>query len=91
MFSCMMLLNRAKIEFYLIDLETPVGKAIDLTIAALVLVSSGIFVAETYNIAEDAHLELITLDNCVLIISAGGYLLQLWSGENKTKYILRFY
>ncbi len=91
MFSCMMLLNRAKIEFYLTDLETPVGKAINLTIAGLVLVSSGIFVAETYNISEDAHLELRTLDNCILIIFAGEYLLRLWSAENKTKYILSFY
>lgn len=87
----MMLLNREKIEFYLTDIETPIGKAINLTIAALVLVSSGIFVAETYNISDDARLELRVLDNCILIIFSVEYLLRLWSVEDKLKYIFSFY
>ncbi|MBD2567342.1 ion transporter [Anabaena lutea] len=86
-----MLLNREKIEFYLTDLETPIGKAINLTIATLVLLSSGIFVAETYNISDDAHLELKALDTCILIIFAVEYLLRLWSAEDKIKYIFSFY
>ncbi|MEA5552478.1 ion transporter [Anabaena cylindrica UHCC 0172] len=86
-----MLLNREKIEFYLTDLETPIGKAINLTIAILILLSSGIFVAETYNISNDARLELRALDTCILIIFAVEYLLRLWSAENKFKYIFSFY
>ncbi|AFZ59547.1 ion transporter [Anabaena cylindrica FACHB-243] len=86
-----MLLNREKIEFYLTDLETPIGKAINLTIATLILLSSGIFVAETYNISDDALLELKALDACILIIFALEYLLRLWSAENKFKYIFSFY
>ncbi|MEA5574870.1 ion transporter [Anabaena sp. UHCC 0451] len=86
-----MLLNRAKIEFYLTDLETPIGKAINLTIASLVLLSSGIFVAETYNISNDARLEIRALDTCILIVFAIEYLLRLWSAENKLKYIFSFY
>lgn len=85
------LLNREKVEFYLTDLETTVGKVINFTIALLVLVSSGIFVAETYNIPEDARLELRTLDTCILIIFAVEYLLRLWSAENKIKYFLSLY
>jgi voltage-gated potassium channel len=87
----MILLNREKIEFYLADLETPIGKAINLTIASLVLLSSGIFVAETYNISDDARLELRALDTSILIVFAGEYLLRLWSAKNKLKYILSFY
>ncbi|MFM8003361.1 MAG: ion transporter, partial [Dolichospermum sp.] len=45
-----MVINREKVEFYLTDIETSIGKAVNLTIALLVLVSSGIFVAETYSI-----------------------------------------
>ncbi|MGM3307742.1 ion transporter [Anabaena sp. WFMT] len=86
-----MLLNREKIEFYLTDLETPIGKTINLTIAILILLSSGIFVAETYNISNDARLELRALDTCILIIFAVEYLLRLWSAENKFKYIFSFY
>ena len=56
-----MLLSREKTEFYFKDLETPVGKAINLTIAGLVLLSSGIFVAETYNIPDDVRFFLIIL------------------------------
>ncbi|MEA5616313.1 ion transporter [Cronbergia sp. UHCC 0137] len=84
-------LSREKVEFYLTDLETPIGKAINLTIASLVLVSSGIFVAETYNISEDARIELRTLDTLILIIFAVEYLLRLWSNENRIKYIISFY
>lgn len=86
-----MLLNRAKIEFYLTDLETPIGKAINLTIASLVLLSSGIFVAETYNISRDARLEVRALDTCILVIFTIEYALRLWSSENKLKYIFSFY
>jgi voltage-gated potassium channel len=85
------LLNRENVEFYLTDLETTVGKVINFTIALLVLVSSGIFVAETYNIPEDARLELRTLDTCILVIFAVEYLLRLWSAENKIKYFLSLY
>jgi voltage-gated potassium channel len=86
-----MLPNRQKIEFYLTDLETLIGKVINLTIAVLVLLSSGIFVAETYNLSADARLELKALDNCILIIFAVEYLLRLWSSENKFKYIFSLY
>jgi voltage-gated potassium channel len=83
--------NREKVAFYLTDLETPIGKVINLTIALLVLVSSAIFVAETYNLPEDARLELRELDTCILIIFAVEYLLRLWSAENKVKYFLNLY
>ena len=86
-----MVINREKVEFYLTDIETSIGKVINLTIALLVLVSSGIFVAETYSIPEDAHLELRVLDNCILIIFAAEYLLRLWSTKDRVKYILSFY
>ena len=86
-----MVINREKVAFYLTDIETSIGKVINLTIALLVLVSSGIFVAETYSIPEDAHLELRVLDTCILIIFAAEYLLRLWSTKNRVKYILSFY
>ena len=86
-----MVLNRERIEFYLTDIETPVGKVISVTISLLVLVSSGIFVAETYDLSQSARWELRILDNCVLIIFAGEYLLRLWSTKDRIKYILSLY
>ncbi|MBD2436679.1 ion transporter [Nostoc sp. FACHB-110] len=86
-----MLLSREKTEFYLKDLETPTGKVINLTIAALVLISSAIFVAQTYNLPDSLRWQLDAVDNTILIIFAVEYLLRFWSAENKVKYIFSFY
>ncbi|AUT02402.1 Ion transporter [Nostoc sp. CENA543] len=86
-----MLLTRKQTEFYLTDLETPIGKAVNLAIAALVLISSGIFVAQTYNLPGDIRLQLDVVDKIILIIFAVEYILRLWSAENKINYIFSFY
>ncbi|MHC5596251.1 MAG: ion transporter [Nostoc sp.] len=86
-----MLLSRQETEFYLKDLETPIGKAINLTLAAMVLISSGIFVAETYNIPDSVRFQLNVADTAIVIIFAVEYSLRLWSAENKIKYIFSFY
>ncbi|MEH2239409.1 ion transporter [Nostoc sp.] len=86
-----MLLSREETEFYLTDLETPLGKAINLTLAAMVLLSSGIFVAETYNIPDSVRFKLNVADTAIVIIFAVEYSLRLWSAENKIKYIFSFY
>ncbi|GAA6619057.1 ion transporter [Scytonema sp. NUACC26] len=86
-----MLLSREKTAFYLKDLETPVGKAINLTIASLVLLSSGIFVAETYNIPDAIRLNLNVIDTVILYVFTVEYVLRLWSAENKIQYIFSPY
>jgi voltage-gated potassium channel len=86
-----MLLSRKQTEFYLTDLETPVGRVINLTLAAFVLLSSGIFVAETYNIPDSFRFQLDVADTAIVIIFAVEYVLRLWSAENKIKYIFSFY
>ena len=86
-----MLVSRKQTEFYLKDLETPIGKAINLTLMVLVLLSSGMFVAETYNIPEDILIDLNVLDIVILIFFAGEYAVRLWSAENKFNYIFSFY
>lgn len=84
-------LLQQKVAFYLKDLETPKGRAINLAIALLVLLSSGIFVAETYPIPLAVRMYLHVVDTAILVIFASEYLLRLWSAENKVKYILSFY
>ncbi|RAM50338.1 MAG: ion transporter [Hapalosiphonaceae cyanobacterium JJU2] len=86
-----MLLTKEKTAFYLADLETPVGKVINLSIAGLVLLSSCFFVAETYKIPDVVRLYLNILDNVILVVFALEYFLRLWSAEDKLKYILSFY
>jgi len=86
-----MLLSRQTTEFYLKDLETPLGQAINLTLAVLVLISSGIFVAETYNIPDYVRFQLSVADTAIAIIFLIEYILRLWSAENKIRYIFSFY
>jgi voltage-gated potassium channel len=86
-----MLLLRKQTGFYLKDLETPVGKAINLTIAGLVLLSSVIFVADTYTIPNAVRFQLNIVDTVISIIFAVEYALRLWSTDNKIKYIFSFY
>lgn len=86
-----MLMTREKTAFYLQDLDTPVGKAFNLTIAGLVLLSSGIFVAETYNLPEFIRIKLDTIDTVILLVFALEYLLRFWSAENKIQYIFSPY
>ncbi|MBW4632898.1 MAG: ion transporter [Iphinoe sp. HA4291-MV1] len=86
-----MLLSREKTAFYLKDLETPIGKFINLTIAALVLLSSVIFVAQTYNISDSVRFLLDSIDTVILLVFAVEYLLRIWSEENKIKYLFSFY
>lgn len=86
-----MSISRESTEFYLKDLQTPLGKAINLTIVVLVMLSSAIFVAETYLIPEPIHFILHILDTLILNIFAVEYLLRLWSAENRIHYIFSFY
>ena len=44
--------TRQQIALYLEDVETPVGRAFNLTIIGLIFLSSGIFVLETHPISE---------------------------------------
>jgi len=86
-----MLLSPEQTEFYLTDLETTVGKIISLTIAALIFISSGIFVAETYDLPGYIRLQLDLVDKVILGIFALEYGLRLWSAKDKIKYIFSLY
>ncbi len=82
---------RQRIAFYLEDIETPAGRAINLIITGLVLLSSAIFVAQTYTIPASARIKLDTIDAGILLIFAVEYLLRFWCAEDKTKYFFSLY
>jgi voltage-gated potassium channel len=64
---------------------------VNLFIAGLVLVSTGIFVAETYPISADLRLLIGRIDRIILSIFAIEYLLRLIATPDKLKYIFSFY
>jgi voltage-gated potassium channel len=79
------------IKFQLDDIETPPGKAINFSIVGLVLLSSIIFVVETYPIPNPLRRSLEIADSIILWIFAIEYLLRLWMAEEKFKHIFKLY
>ncbi|MCG9889690.1 MAG: ion transporter [Thermosynechococcaceae cyanobacterium MS004] len=82
---------RVTIGFYLDDIQTPIGVAIDLAIAQLVLTSTGIFVAQTYALPEKFRLFLDGLNAVILWIFVAEYVLRLWCAKNRLRYIFSLY
>ena len=80
-----------KIFLYLEDIENPIGRTVNLLITGLVLVSTGIFIAETYPLAPDIRSLIAKIDIIILLIFAVEYLLRLIAAPNKFKYIFSFY
>ncbi|HIK56360.1 MAG TPA: ion transporter [Synechococcales cyanobacterium M55_K2018_004] len=82
----MTLTLRQKVSFYLEDIETPLGKAINLCITGLVLLSSVIFVVETYPIPSRTREILETLETGIVFIFLVEYGLRLWCAENRWRF-----
>ena len=80
-----------KVRFYLEDIDTPIGRAINLAIAGLVLLSSAIFIAETYAIPEVVRDRIDFLNQLILALFTLEYLLRLWSAEHKLRYFFSLY
>ncbi len=82
---------RNKVGFYLDDIQTPIGVSIDLAITELVLISTGIFVAETYTLPEQVRLFLNALNTAILWIFAIEYGLRLWSAQKRLRFVFSIY
>jgi voltage-gated potassium channel len=85
------MLLREKISFYFEDIETPIGRAINLIITGLVLLSSVIFVSETFPIPEHIRRSLDYLDSVILLVFVLEYLLRFWCAENRYRYLVSLY
>lgn len=79
---------RSRLRHYLEDLEEMPGQILNGMIAALVLLSALIFVAETYPIPDAARAILHAVDFGILAIFSVEYGLRLWCAEEKEQYVL---
>ena len=86
-----MLPLREKIAFYLEDIDTPLGKGINLFITGLVLISSGIFIAETYTIPPEAREVLDEIEHFILVVFVIEYSLRVWCAKQKLHFIFSLY
>lgn len=82
---------RRKLAFYLEEMETPVGLAINLIITVLVLLSSIIFVAETYPLPQYVRSNFDIIDSSILLVFAYEYLVRFWCAESKIKFVFSIY
>ncbi|MBW4471650.1 MAG: ion transporter [Stenomitos rutilans HA7619-LM2] len=82
---------RQKVTFYLEDIETSIGRAINLGITGLVLLSSAIFVAQTYPLSSSLRQTLEAIDNGILVIFAIEYLLRFWCAEHKARFFFSLF
>ena len=82
---------REKTAFYLEDIETSLGLAINLIVLGLILLSSGIFVAQTYPLSPQLATSFHTLDLIILVIFTIEYFLRFWSAENRRKFFFSIF
>ena len=82
---------REKVAFYLEDTESNLGLWSDLAVLGLILLSSAIFVVQTYPLSQRLQNILETTDLVILIVFTIEYSLRLWSAENPQKYFFSFF
>ncbi|HEY9880818.1 MAG TPA: ion transporter [Leptolyngbyaceae cyanobacterium] len=82
---------RQRVRFYLNDTETAIGQWVNGAIALLILLSSVIYVVETYPISEELYRFLNVLDWIILGGFTLEYLMRLWSAERPWLYVFSLY
>ena len=81
---------RQKIAFYLEDTQTRLGLSFNLSILGLILLSSAIFVTQTYTISVRLRNILNITDLAILIIFTFEYVLRFWSANNRRQFFFSF-
>lgn len=82
---------REKIQFYLIDCKTPLGKFIDIFIILLNLVICGILVIETYPVSAETSEWLWRLEVVIVFFFILEYCARLYGARNRLKQLLDVY
>ena len=74
---------RERVEFYLLDHETRLGKVIDVALLALNLVFVGIFVVQSYPHAATTEQWLWRLEVAIAVVFAGEYAFRLYGAPDR--------
>lgn len=85
------MLQRKKISFDFEGIQPPTGRLINSIITALVVISSAIFVIETYSISANLRDKLNLINYVILLIFTIEYLFRFWYAEKKVQYFLNIY
>lgn len=74
---------RDRVQFYLVDHRTPLGKAIDVWLLVLNLLFVGVFVAQTYSLSATAEAWLWRLEVGIAFVFVIEYVLRLYGARNR--------
>jgi voltage-gated potassium channel len=80
---------RQQLAFYFDDVDTPVGRIINILITGLILLSCGLFVAETYPLPHPLRLWLHWVDDGILVLFTIEYCLRFWSAPRRRTYFFK--
>lgn len=79
--------TRQQVALYLEDVENPWGRAFNLIIIGLILLSSGIFVLETYPISGQIRQIFQVISQITFVVFTSEYLLRLWCAEDRVRFV----
>lgn len=82
---------RQRVRAELEEAETGLGLGLNIAIAALILISAGLFVAETYALSVTARAALNLLDWLILLVFVLEYGVRLWAAERPLRHIISPY
>ena len=82
---------KEKISHYLDYFNSPIGVIVNLIILGLILLSSGIFVIETYPLYDTTLKVLGKIDGVILSLFTIEYLIRFWCAESKVKFIFSIF
>ncbi|RNJ25946.1 ion transporter [Halosegnis longus] len=83
--------RREQVEFYLLDHETPAGKAVDIGLLVLNLLFVLVLVVGTYPLAPETETALLRFEVLVSVVLAGEYVLRVYSASNRVAELLNPY
>lgn len=82
---------KAKISHYIDDFDSPIGIIINFMILGLILLSSAIFVLETYPLSDSILSLLNHLDALILGLFTLEYLVRFWCAKSKSEFVFSFF
>jgi len=83
---------KEKIRFWFEDLKTPMGRATDLAVMALIFIACVLAVVSTYyDFSTPDNRWLWWLEEWISILFVIEYLLRLWVAENRLRHIFKVY
>lgn len=82
---------RELVQFYLLDHKTILGKAIDIALLGLNLVFVGIFIVETYPVADEFRGLLWSLEVGIALVFLVEYILRLYGARDRVAEFLNGY